>query len=43
MQYVSTSALFALVVRDALSPEAFSVAYGPFAKVMPLAALDGTA
>jgi len=40
-QYVSTSALYALVVRDALSPEAFAVAYGPFADVIPLATIDG--
>lgn len=40
-QYVTTTALYALVVRDALSPEAFAVAYGPFADVIPLATVDG--
>jgi hypothetical protein len=39
-QYVSTSALLALVVRDAVSPEAFAVAYGPFADAIPLATID---
>jgi hypothetical protein len=38
-QYVTTAALFALLVRDVLDPSDFDAMYAPFADVVPVDAL----
>jgi hypothetical protein len=40
-QYVATIAVFTLLVRDRLDPEAFQLLYEPFAEVVPLRSIDG--
>ena len=40
-QYVATTALMALLVRDRLAPEHLEVLYRPFSSLIPLAELDG--